>query len=163
MSFNLVKNSVRVGGLSAVMALALPLTAHHEGLRLRAYLDPVGIPTICYGETKGVALGQVKSKQECDDMLTARLGYFAYQVDKSVTVPMTAEMHAALASFAYNVGMGAFNKSTLLRKLNAGDYVGACNELPRWMFAGGKVWAGLVKRRAEERALCLSGANDIHS
>ena len=156
-NFNLAKQSVRVGVLSAMMALALPLTAHHEGLRLRAYLDPVGIPTICYGETKGVELGQVRSKQECDDMLTARLGYFAYQVDNAVTVTMTPEIHAALASFAYNVGVGAFKRSTLLKKLNSGDYVGACNELPKWKYAGGKVWAGLVKRRQEEKALCLSG------
>lgn len=130
---------------------------------LKAYLDPVGIPTICYGETSGVELGQVLTKRECDEMLWARLGYFAYRVDMSVDVPMGPEMHAALSSFAYNVGMGAFQSSTLLRKLNAGDYVGACNELPRWKYAGGKVWAGLVKRRAEEKALCIKGIPRIVS
>lgn len=142
---------------AGVMAILLPFTAHHEGLRLKAYLDVAGIPTICYGETSGVRLGQVASKSECDTMLAMRLTYFALQVDSLVAVEMGDKMHAALASFAYNVGVSAFSRSTLLRKLNAGDYVGACNELPRWKYAGGKVWAGLIKRREQERALCLRG------
>jgi lysozyme len=64
----------------------------------------------------------------------------------------------AIVSFTFNVGEGNLRRSTLLRKLNAGDIVGACNELPRWNKAGGRVLPGLVKRRAEERALCLEGA-----
>jgi lysozyme len=132
------------------------LTAHYEGLRLKAYLDPVGIPTICYGETDSVRLGQVRSAEQCDQMLAVRLGYFASQVRLSVKQPMTVERHAALSSFAYNVGIGAFQSSTLLRRLNAGDVAGACNELPRWNKAKGRVLPGLVKRREAERKLCLS-------
>jgi lysozyme len=144
-------------GVSAAVLIAMPMTAHHEGLRLKAYLDPVGIPTICYGETLNVAIGQEKTKKECDALFESRLGVFAYGVDILVDYDMTPETHAALTSFAYNVGIGAFEKSTLRKKLNAGDLKGACNELPRWNRAGGKVLKGLVKRREDERQLCLKG------
>lgn len=146
-------------GAGAILAsaIAMPFTAHHEGLRLKAYLDPVGIPTICYGETKGVELGQNKTKEECDALFEARLGYFAYRVDLLVEPKMHPRTHAALTSFAYNVGVGAFSRSTLLKKLNAGDFVGACSELTRWVYAGGKKFNGLVKRREAEKELCLSG------
>lgn len=156
---NLFKKRSRAisGGMGAIMAIALPFTAHHEGLRLKAYLDPVGIPTICFGETEGVEIGQVKSREECDKMLAVRLAYFAHTVKQQIHVPIGDEMHASLASFTYNVGVSAFKGSTLLRKLNMGDYEGACNELDRWVYAQGKVLNGLVKRRHEEKRLCLSG------
>ena len=147
----------RAGIAAAVMAVGTPFVAQWEGLRTKAYLDAVGIPTICYGETENVQLGQVKSKAECDEMLSMRLAYFAWRVDNLVVPDMPPQRHAALASFAYNVGINAFSRSTLLRKLNAGDVVGACNELPRWNKAGGRVLNGLTKRRMEERKLCLSG------
>lgn len=156
-----------IGGAvtGAAMLIALPFTAQHEGLRLKAYLDPVGIPTICYGETLGVSLGQVKSKKECDNMLEWRLGYFAWQVDAAVIPPMKAETHAALASFAYNVGLGNFQTSTLLQKMNTGDIAGACNQLTRWNKGrvNGKlvVLPGLVKRREAERQLCLRGLTNV--
>lgn len=149
------KKAALAAGVAAT--LAAPLTAHFEGLRLRSYLDPVGIPTICYGETEGVELGQVLSKPECDKMLTARLGWFSAEVYAASARDIPPETHAALTSFAYNVGIGAFNKSTLLRRLNAGDTAGACDELMRWVFAGGKKLTGLVKRRGAERELCLKG------
>jgi len=143
-------------GFSMAMSIAMPMVGQFEGLSQKAYLDAVGIPTICYGETENVRMGQVVSREECDDMFAIRLAWFALRVDQSVKVKMTPERHAALASFAYNVGMDAFDKSTLLRKLNAGDVVGACNELPRWNKAGGRVLRGLTVRREKERQLCLS-------
>jgi lysozyme len=148
---------LRMTALAAVVAVGAPFTAHHEGLRLKAYLDPVGIPTICYGETENVAMGDVKSREECDSMLTVRLAYYAQQIGMAADRPLPVETHAALASWTYNVGVGAMKKSTLVRKLRAGDIVGACNQLPRWNMAGGRVWAGLVKRREAERQLCLKG------
>lgn len=138
-------------------ALAMPITAHHEGLRLKAYLDPVGIPTICYGETENVKLGDVKTERECSALFESRLGYFSYRVDGLVAHDLPVETHAALTSFTYNVGVGAFKNSTMRRKLNAGDLLGACNEFPRWVYAGGKKWNGLIKRREQERLLCLEG------
>lgn len=147
-----------IGGcLAAVLAIATPLTAMKEGLRLKAYLDPVGIPTICYGETEGVRMGQVKSKQECDTILSVRLAYFAYEVQKEVSYPLPRETHAALASWTYNVGVGAMRKSTLMRFMREGKIMHACNQLPRWNKAGGRVLPGLVKRREAERQLCLKG------
>lgn len=149
------KNKKKSAG--AVMALAIPMVAHYEGLRTKAYLDAVGIPTICYGETENVKLGDVKAKEECDNMLSVRLGYFSRQVDAMIEPEISPQELAAYSSMAYNVGLGAFKGSTLLKKVNAGDRPGACDELPRWNKAGGKVLAGLVKRREAERALCRSG------
>lgn len=152
-------NAKRAGIYGVVVVLASPVAVYFEGLNVRAHLDPIGIVSICYGETEGVKMGDVKTKEECDKMLTARLGYFAWRVDAMVTPPMNPYTHAALTSWAYNVGVGAAAKSTLIRKMNAGDVAGACNELRRWVFAGGKKWNGLVKRREAERKLCLRGAN----
>lgn len=151
----LKRNPKKAATAGVVVALAMPFTAHHEGLRLKAYLDPIGIPTICYGETLGVQLGQQKTKAECDALFEARLGVFAYAVDAAITPSMSPHTHAALTSWTYNVGIGAMQKSTLVRLMNEGRTVEACNELPKWNKAGGRVLTGLVKRREEERKLCL--------
>jgi len=140
---------------SSVIAIALPFTAHEEGLRTAAYLDGVGVPTICYGETEGVKLGDKKTKQECDAMFYAKLGVFAFAIDAEIQPTMTPNFHAAITSWAYNVGLGAAQKSTLIKKANAGDFVGACNELPKWKYAGGK--PTLAARRERERQLCMKG------
>jgi len=137
------------------IAAAVPLVATFEGLRQRAYLDPVGIPTACFGATKGVRLGQVYTREQCDNLLARDLLEANAGVDACVRVPLTEGQRTALVSFAYNVGRGNLCGSTLARKLNAGDYVGACNELPRWVYAKGMKLPGLVKRREQERALCL--------
>lgn len=150
-------------GIAAVTLIAAPFTAHHEGLRLQAYLDPIGVATICYGETLGVELGQEKTKKECDALFVARLGGFAHAIDVLVEPIMKPETHAALTSFAYNVGVGAFSRSTLRKKLNAGDLKGACGELDRWVYAGGKKFNGLVTRRKAEKELCLSGGIEFNA
>lgn len=139
------------------LAIALPLVGYFEGRSLVAYLDPVGIPTICDGITQGVALGQSKTDAECDALLAAELGQAVATVDRLVRLAQPDSRRAALASFVYNVGGGAFERSTLLRKLNKGDIAGACAELSRWVYAGGCVLPGLVKRRAAERKLCEAG------
>lgn len=151
-------NKSRIVGASvaAWLALAAPFVAQFEGLRLKAYLDAVGIPTICYGETDNVRLGQVKSKAECDTMLSMRLAYFGYEVQKEVPYTIPSNTHAALASWTYNVGAGAMRKSTLMKYMRAGNIKAACNELPKWNKAGGRVLAGLTKRREAERRLCLA-------
>lgn len=141
--------------LAGVIALAAPTVAYFEGTRFLAYLDPIGIPTICSGATEGVRLGQIKTKAECDHMLQSDLERFAQGVDDLVTVELPPLRHAALTSFAYNVGLGAFSNSTLLRHLNAGRTQAACDQLLRWTYARGVRWPGLVKRRAAEREMCL--------
>ncbi len=144
-------------GLTGALALAMPVVAFYEGNRLSAYRDPVGIPTICYGSTSGVRMGQTKTQAECDALLAAELGEAIAAVDRLSRQPQPDTRRAALGSFVYNVGPGAFERSTLLRKLNAGDVAGACAELSRWVYAGGTRLTGLVRRRAAERELCEVG------
>lgn len=141
----------------AASILAAPVTAQYEGLRLRTYLDPVGIPTICYGETLGVKPNQVLSKPECDNMLSVRLGYFALQIEGATATQIPVQSLAAFSSFSYNVGINYFKTTTLFKKLNAGDITGACRQLPRYIYAGKKILPGLIKRRDAEMELCLTG------
>lgn len=124
-----------------------------EGLRLRAYKCPAGIPTIGYGHTAGVKMGQEITRERAEELLRAEVVRFEGYVDRLVTVPLTQGQFDALVAWTYNLGPGALEKSTMLRRLNAGDYTGAADELERWNRAGGQVLAGLVRRRAAERAL----------
>ena len=126
-----------------------------EGLRTVAYSDPVGIPTICFGETDGVKMGDRATVEECRDKLGARVIEFGAAVDRCVHTPMSPHRKAGLTSFAYNVGPEAFCRSTLVTKLNIGDPA-ACDELLRWNKAKGVPLPGLTKRREQERELCLS-------
>jgi lysozyme len=143
--------------VTATLCVAGAVVTHFEGLRSKTYLDPVGIPTICYGHTATAAIGQVKSAYECQQLLDSDLTVAIKAVDSLVKVPLTVERRAALVSFVYNVGQGKLAGSTLLRKLNAGDVAGACAEFDRWVYAGGVKLNGLVARRAEERQLCEVG------
>lgn len=142
---------------AAWVAIAVASVSGFEGLRTVAYRDPVGIPTICFGETVGVNMGQIRTIEECKAMLADSLEIANKAVERCVRVPMSADRHAALVSFTYNIGGTAFCTSTLVRKLNAMDILGACNELPRWNKAKGIVLPGLVKRREQERQMCLNG------
>lgn len=149
----------RVLGYAAAgsLAMATALVSHFEGRSLVAYIDPVGIPTICYGSTAGVKLGQRLTADECDRLLAGELGKACADVDRLVRVPLTPARRSALCSFVYNAGGTAFASSTMLRLLNAGDTRGACAQLDRWVYAGGKQLGGLVKRRQAERELCEVG------
>jgi lysozyme len=142
---------------SMVIALATPFVAIHEGYVPKTYLDPVSIPTVCYGHTATAKIGQTYTKKQCDKLLEGDLGHAVGVVYSSVRVPISHTTAAALSSFTFNVGETAFKRSTLLKKLNIGDYIGACNELPKWVYAKGKKLSGLVKRREAERQLCLKG------
>ncbi len=140
---------------SCVMLIAAPFTAKEEGLVLHTYLDGVGIPTACYGETDGIKSGDRFTEDQCNTLFYLRLGTFSYMVDLAVDPEMTPEFHAALTSWAYNVGLNNMRKSTLIKKANSGDFKGACDELLKWKLAGGK--PVLLPRRERERKLCLSG------
>ncbi|SEE14291.1 lysozyme [Pseudomonas coleopterorum] len=132
-----------------------------EGLRLKAYPDPGtgGLPwTIGYGSTSGVTRNMVITGAQAEEMLAEDLVRFECIVERAVRVPLNQGQFDALVSFTYNVGEGNFTKSTLLRKLNAGDTAGAAGQFSRWVHAGGKVLPGLVKRRAAERAMFLGVA-----
>jgi GH24 family phage-related lysozyme (muramidase) len=141
----------------------LDLVKEFEGLarrlpdgRIAAYLDVVGVPTIGYGHTKGVALGQIITVQQAEDFLREDLIEAESAVSEQVRVTLNDNQFSALVSFVFNLGAGALNQSTLLRELNIGNYTAAANEFPRWVNAGGQRLPGLVRRRAAERELFLS-------
>lgn len=152
-----LKTKVGVSLAAGAVSIAAAVVSFYEGYEPTAYLDPVGIPTICYGHTATARLGQTLSQDECADLLEADLGQAFATVDRRARVELPPPTRAALASFVYNVGAGNFTRSTLLRKLNQGDLRGACHELTRWVYAGGRKLNGLVKRRATELELCLAG------
>jgi lysozyme len=142
-----------VGASCALLLLAY--VPDFEGVILRGYKDPIGIVTACAGHTKTAILGRPYTPQECQVLLEVDLVEHADGVLactpglRGKTGPL-----AAASSFAFNVGVGAYCRSTMARKFNAGDIDGGCAELDRWTRAGGKVLPGLVKRRATERAIC---------
>lgn len=139
------------------------LIKEFEGFIPRWYSDPVGVKTCCYGHTD--AAGDPKysltqhmtfTKADGEDILRRDLRQYEAAVVSAVHVPLSTNQFAALVSFTYNLGPGNLRSSTLLRKLNAGDYAGAAAEFPRWNKAGGRVLAGLTRRRAAEQALFMS-------
>lgn len=142
---------------------ALDLICNYEGWEPRWYRDPVGIWTVAYGHTD--AAGEPKYAKTKDKTFTIAegrmildrdLAQYAAHVRKSVHVPLTDNQFGALTSLCYNVGPSNFMSSTLVKKLNAGDYEGAADQFKRWNRAGGKVLRGLTRRRAAEAALFRS-------
>ena len=139
----------------------LTIIKHFEGRELMAYQDSVGVWTIGYGHTSAagpptVYAGQTITEAEAESILKKDLELFEGGVRDVVKVSINSNQFSALVSFSFNVGLGALADSTLLRKLNAGNYQGAANEFPRWVKAGGQTLPGLVRRRDAERALFLS-------
>lgn len=124
-----------------------------EGLRLNAYLCPAGVPTIGYGHTMGVKVGHSITKEQADKFFEDDYKLAENEVMGLVKVPLTENQLGALTSFVYNLGATRLRGSTLLRKLNNKDYVGASTEFDKWVYSGGKVLNGLVARRAAERKL----------
>lgn len=133
------------------------LIKFYEGFRASAYYDAVGVPTIGYGTTGSVKMGQVITEAQGEALLQADLRKFEAGVEKLVTVPLTQAQFDALVSFAYNLGLGNLGSSTLLKLLNAGRYDLVPDQMLRWNKAGGKVLAGLTKRRASEAELFAKG------
>ena len=145
-----------IGG--GALGILLVIVPYFEGTEMQSYQDAVGIWTVCTGHTGAdVTPGMTVTPERCQAFLKTDLGVALNAVDRSVDVEIPETTRAALGSFVFNVGAGAFQRSTLLRLLNAGNIVAACNQLPRWVYANGKRLRGLVKRRADERELCLMG------
>lgn len=134
-----------------------------EGRVYEPYKDVAGVWTVCDGHTgSDIVKGRKYTDRDCDHLMWNDLQPVKRVVDSLVKVPLGEYQRASLYSFTYNVGTSAFSKSTLLKKLNAGDEAGACEEMRRWVYAGGMKWKGLQNRRDMERSLCLAeGANDI--
>jgi len=132
-----------------------------EGFRKQTYLDSVGVKTIGYGHTKGVKLGMVITETKGEQLLSEDLAYFEKRVLELVKIPLRQNEFDALVSFTFNVGEGNLKKSTLLKRLNKLVYANnamlkeVSKEFLKWDKAGGKVLAGLTKRREAERELFL--------
>ena len=146
----MIKQRLAAVALSLSALGALGIVAH-EGMKRVAYVDPVGIVTVCAGHTRTAKLGQVKTEAECAELLKQDVKHAEKAVKRLVKVPLTQPQFDALVSFVFNVGETSFAKSTLLKKVNAFDCWGAGAEFSKWTYAGGRQLPGLVKRRADER------------
>ncbi len=133
--------------------LAYKVIKEHEGLFLTAYTCPSGKATIGWGHTAHVNLGMRISMNEAESFLREDVALVEAGLIKLLTVPVTQGQFDALCSFAFNLGLGNFAKSTLLKRLNTGDTASAAAEFDKWVFAGGKRLAGLIERRKAERVL----------
>jgi len=129
------------------------LVKQFEGCKLDSYQDVVGVWTIGYGHIEGVTEGQTISQQEADLMLMSDLHDKAEKVDRLVTAGVTQNQFDALVSFAYNLGIGNLESSTLLKMINAGTADAAGDQFLRWDKAGGVEIAGLLRRRQAEMEL----------
>lgn len=156
---NSLRNRIAAAAGAGAIAIATVMLSGKSGLEGReyiAYKDVVGVITVCDGHTgSDIIPGKRYTDKECDALTKADLTRIAKQVDPAIKVHTTETQRAAIYSFAYNVGATATINSTLIKKLNLKDYTGACNELRRWTYAGGKQWKGLMNRREVEREVCL--------
>lgn len=163
--------------ITGVSAACLKDIKHHEGVRTRPYRDvvalwTVGVGHLMYPEQAGlnqegrkayaikVVDDRVWTMAEVDQLLKDDLARFERGVLRLCPGPLTQGQMDGLVSFAFNVGLGALQRSGLRAKHNRGDYAGAAEEFMKWTKAGGKVFPGLVKRRSAERALYEGGGQD---
>lgn len=151
----MIPASLRGRALATVLALSaagLVAIAHHEGYTERAVIPiPGDVPTLGFGTTQGVKLGDRITPQEALSRLLVGVGQAEKAVARCTTLPITSAQFDALVSLTYNIGVGAYCESTLVRRLNAGDCLGAAAEFDRWVRVQGRVVPGLVTRRADER------------
>lgn len=137
-------------------AVGINLIKRWEGFRSKAYLCPANVWTIGYGHTKTAKQGQVISELQAKSLLIRDLAEYEQAVNEMVIVPLTQNQFDALVSFTFNVGTGAFSRSTLLKVLNRGEYEKVASQFGRWVNGGGRKLPGLVNRRKEERKLFLT-------
>lgn len=160
-NFDAVKQMLGIPEAMSISAKGIDLICEFEGKRLTAYDDGVGIWTIGFGTIKypnGVRVkkGDTCTLEQAKDYMRHDLIEFENAVNISVKVPLNQNQFDALVSLAYNIGSNAFKSSTLVKKLNAGDYKGAADQFNVWVNAGGKRMQGLVNRREKEKVLFLS-------
>ena len=156
-----VKNMLGIPESMSVSNKGVDLICEFEGKRLAAYDDGVGVWTIGFGTIKYPDGNRVKKGDACTleqakEYMRHDLIEFEHTVNSSVKVPLNQNQFDALVSLAYNIGSNAFKSSTLVKKLNTGDYQGAADQFNVWVNAGGKRMQGLVNRRDREKLLFLS-------
>lgn len=145
----------------AIAALSLSATtlvglAVHEGYRDKAYIPiPGDVPTIGFGTTSGVRMGDTITVERALVQLLRDTNQFERAIKQCVKVPLYQHEYDAIISWTYNVGADAACKSTLVKLLNRGQYTEACNQLTRWVYANGRKVQGLANRREKERQQCL--------
>lgn len=143
-------------GLVIAGVTLLALLSHDEGTRYKPYKDIGGVWTVCQGHTgPDVIPGKTYTKEDCDALLAKDASEHGKAVLRCAKVPLNQNQYEAFTRFTFNVGERAFCKSTLVKKLNAGDYSGACRELKRWVYVNGKRVNGLVNRRESEYQQCI--------
>lgn len=146
---------IRLAALT-LSASALVGIAMHEGYRDNAYIPvPGDVPTIGFGTTEGVSLGDTTTPERALIRLLNDANKFESSIKRCVTVPLHQHEYDVYVSLTYNIGAKAFCNSTLVKKLNQQDYVGACQQILRWDKFRGKSLPGLTKRRHEEYRKCL--------
>lgn len=159
-------NKGKIAGavVAAAMACCLPFIHTHEGEKLESYEDVVGVWTICHGVTHGVKPGMHKTEAECDDLTRNTLAEYMGKVADLLKVDFTPEILAAHTSFAYNIGLAGYKRSSALRLTNQGHLRQGCQAMMIWHTAGGKNCLvhenncyGVVTRRQDEINLCIAG------
>ena len=130
----------------------LQLTEQFEGFKSVAYQDQVGVWTIGYGHTRGVCAGMTCTDEQAEAWLLEDISIAEADVNRVVTSTITQGEFDALVDFAFNLGNGSLNNSTLLKLVNAGEFDEAAKQFPRWDMAGGHEVAGLLRRRLAEQA-----------
>lgn len=155
-------------GSAAFFATALlylvPQLEGDEGLKTKAYQDVGGVWTICNGETQGVYKGMQVTEEFCRDLTPKRAEVFMMGVYSNLQKPLSIDTFRSHVGFAYNIGLGAYKKSQVLKLTNKGDLIGGCKAMMNWYTAGGRDCRiksnncyGVIKRRERERDLCLTG------
>jgi lysozyme len=124
-----------------------------EALVLKAYKCPAGVVTIGYGHTKTARMGMEITEKQADKLLKTDLEWAEEAVRNLVVVSINQPQYNALVSFVFNVGISAFSKSTMLKKINKKDFKGASNEFQKWKFANGRILKGLIRRRQSEQEM----------
>ena len=153
------QHGAKVGwaAVGSVLTIAVSFIAPLEGLSTHPYKDAVGVLTVCIGATAadGVDLGHAYTPAECGAMLAADLPKYDAAIHRCIHVQLPPHREAALISFAYNLGPAALCRSYIARGLNSGDTAGACRAMLMYNHAGGRVLAGLTRRRQLEQKWCM--------
>lgn len=154
MSRDRVLIAAAAAGFAIASAVAIKWEVGNKPMPLEAYQDTGGVWTICRGHTKGVHKGMKVTPEQCEVWWSEDMAIAEAIVNKCVKVPIGANKRGAFTSLAFNIGERQFCNSTLVRKLNQGDYAGACLELKRWVYDNGVYIRGLAHRRDDEFRLC---------
>lgn len=151
-----------LNGAMSMSYSGLQMMMKAEGLRLDAYRCPANVLTIGYGHTGAdVVEGMMINEAQAEALLKKDIEFAERGVREYAAVPLTQGQFNSLVDFAFNCGVGAMRGSTMLKRLNSHDYLGAADEFAKWDMAGGKHLPGLARRRSDEKAMFLSDTEQV--